>query len=108
MHLNYTTYDVRRNGDVIISRTYPDIIVKSPEAGPQAQSFWYACMLGIFHTLVTSTHQEVQDRSLHQIEFLWVQWFGMKPGPYHHGFCYTRLPKIGFVGSSDEYAFMFL
>lgn len=108
MRLNYTTYDVRRNGDVINPRTYPDIMVKSPETGPQAQPFWYARVLGIFHALVTSTHREVQERSLCRINFLWVRWFGMEPGPYRHGFCYARLPKIGFVESSDEYAFTFL
>jgi len=108
MRLNYTTYDVRRDGDVINPRTYPDIMVKSPETGPQAQPFWYARVLGIFHALVASTHWEVQERSLCRMDFLWVRWFGMEPGPYRHGFSYTRLPKIGFVESSDEYAFSFL
>jgi len=32
----------------------------------------------------------------------------MEPGPYRHGFRYASLPKIGFVESSDEYAFTFL
>ena len=83
-------------------------MVKSPETGPQAQPYWYACVIGIFHALVSSSHKGVQDRSLHQMDFLWVRWFGMEPGRYRHGFHYARLPKIGFVESTDQYAFTFL
>jgi len=32
----------------------------------------------------------------------------MGPGRYHHGFRIGRLPKIGFVESTDNYAFTFL
>jgi hypothetical protein len=42
-----------------------------------------------------------------RMEFLWVRWFGAEPG-YTHGFRRAKLPKIGFVPSSDEYAFGFL
>jgi hypothetical protein len=42
------------------------------------------------------------------MEFLWVQWFGIEPGCYRHGFHLACLPKHGFVESSDEYAFSFL
>ncbi len=83
-------------------------MVKSPETGPQAQPYWYARVIGIFHALVSSSHKGVQDRSLHQMDFLWVRWFGMEPGRYRHGFHYARLPKIGFVESTDQYAFTFL
>jgi len=48
------------------------------------------------------------DRNeLRRMEFLWVRWFGAEPG-YTHGFQRARLPKIGFVPSSDEDAFGFL
>ena len=59
MRINYTTYDVRRNGDTINPRTYPDVMVKSPETGPGAQPYWYACVIGIFHTYILSTHPGV-------------------------------------------------
>jgi hypothetical protein len=36
-----------------------------------------------------------------------VRWFGVEPG-YPHGVRYTRLPKFGFVESTDDYAFTFL
>jgi len=41
------------------------------------------------------------------MEFLWVRWLGAEPG-HRHGFRRAVLPKIGFVPSTDEYAFGFL
>ena len=108
IRINYTTYDVRREGDVINPKTYPDIMVKSPETGRQAQPYWYARVIGIFHGLVSSSHPGVKERSLRRMDFLWVRWFGMEPGNYHYGFRHARLPKIGFVESTDDYAFTFL
>jgi hypothetical protein len=83
-------------------------MVKSPETGLRAQPYWYARVIGIFHGMVSSNLLEPNKRSLHHMDFLWVQWFGMEPGRYHHGFCYAHLPKIGFVKSTDEFAFTFL
>ncbi|KAF8955098.1 hypothetical protein BDZ97DRAFT_1675233, partial [Flammula alnicola] len=107
-HINYTTYDIRRDGDTINPRTYPDIMVKSPETGPQAQPYWYGRVIGVFHALVSSSHEGVEDHSFRHMDFLWVRWFGIEPGRYRHGFRYARLPKLGFVPSTDEYAFTFL
>jgi len=110
VQINYTTYDVRRDGDIINPRFYPDIMVNSPETGPNAQPFWYARVIGVFHAIVSSTHPEleVMARSRRHMDFLWVRWFGMEPGRYRHGFKFGRLPKIGFVESTDRYAFTFL
>ena len=110
MRVNYTTYDVRRDGDVINPRTYPDIMVQSPETGPGAQPYWYARVIGIFHADVSSTHPGLGREALcpSRMDFLWVRWFGKEPGTYCHGFRSARLPKIGFIESSDYYAFTFL
>jgi len=110
IQINYTTYDIRRDRDTINIRLYPDIMVNSPERGPNAQPFWYARVIGIFHAIVSLTHPglEAMARSQCQMDFLWVRWFGMEPGRYCHGFRIGRLPKIGFVESTDEYAFTFL
>jgi hypothetical protein len=106
--INYNTYDVRCDRDTINPWMYPDIMVKSPESGLHAQPFWYARVIGIFHTSVSSCHPEVAEKSTHQMDFLWVRWFGVEPGRYRHRFRFARLPKIGFVESTDKYAFTFL
>ena len=108
MRINYTTYDIRRDTDPINIGSYPDIMVKSPETGPDTQPYWYARVIGVFHALVLSTHTGVQERYLRRMDFLWVRWFGVKPGGYRYGIRYARLPKIGFVESTDQYAFSFL
>lgn len=84
-------------------------MVKSPESGKDApsQPFWYARVIGIFHALVSSSHPGVLEKSLHRMNFLWVRWFGDEPG-YRYGIRYARLPKIGFVESTDPFAFTFL
>jgi len=110
MRVNYTTYDVRRDRDIINPRMYPDIMVQSPETGPHAQPYWYARVIGIFHAYVSSTHPGVgrETSCPSWMDFLWVCWFGTEPGAYCHGFHNARLPKIGFVESSDHYTFTFL
>jgi len=109
LRINYTTYDVRRDADTIDPKKYPDIMVKSPDTGPDAQPFWYARVIGVFHARVRSSHRDVgNEKEWHRMDFLWVRWFGMEPGRYRHGIHHARLPKIGFVQSSDQYAFTFL
>jgi hypothetical protein len=110
MQINYTTYNMKHDGDIINPTTYPDIMVKSPETGQGAQPYWYACIISIFHAYVLSSHSGVGQKMLcpTKIDFLWVCWFGMEWKPYHHGFHHACLPKIGFIKSLDYYAFTFL
>jgi hypothetical protein len=63
IRINYTTYDIRCNTDTINPQTYPDIMVKSPETGPNGQPYWYARVIGIFHATVSSCHPQVTDTS---------------------------------------------
>ncbi|KAF8890440.1 hypothetical protein BD779DRAFT_1438607 [Infundibulicybe gibba] len=107
LRINYTTYDMRRDQDVINPRTHPDVMMISPETGPTAHPFWYARVLGIFHANVLHTGPESRNRSVQHMEFLWVRWFGIEPN-YQWGFRVARLPKIGFVPETDPDAFGFL
>jgi hypothetical protein len=107
MRVNYTTYDVRRDGETINPRTYPDIMVKSPETGPNGEAYWYARVISIFHAQLSSSHPGIKERSMQKMDVLWVRWFGRELG-HRHGSRYAHLPKIGFVESTDEYAFSFL
>ena len=108
LRVNYTTYDVRCDSDTIKPITYLDVMVMSLEKGPQVQPYWYAYVISIFHALVLLSHPDVKNKSCVRMEFLWVRWFGVESGRYHHGFHLACLPKIGFVESSDEYTFTFL
>ncbi|KAJ3711816.1 hypothetical protein C8R42DRAFT_648049 [Lentinula raphanica] len=54
--VNYTTYDVRRDQDTINPHSHADVMVLSPETGPDAHPYWYAHVLRIFRVWVVSNH----------------------------------------------------
>ncbi|KAJ7032929.1 hypothetical protein C8F04DRAFT_1221791 [Mycena alexandri] len=95
LRVNYTTYDMRRDQDCINPRTHSDVMVMSPETGPNAHPFWYA----------RGAHSS--NNGAQRMEFLWVRWFGIEPD-YRFGFKAARLPKVGFVPEDDLSAFGFL
>jgi hypothetical protein len=107
MRVNFTTYDMRRDQDTINPRTHPNVMVLSPETAPNSHPFWYARVLGIFHLEVIHSGLKSRNGGTQHMEFLWVRWYGTEPG-CRSGFKAARLPKIGFVPDSDDYAFGFL
>ena len=82
-------------------------MIQSPEVGDNVHPYWYAQVLGIYHTFVSTTHPAVQKHSAQSIQFLWVRWLGAEPR-YYSGSQVARLPKIGFVEVTDNDAFGFL
>jgi hypothetical protein len=108
LQVNYTTYDVRRGQDSINPRTqHCDVMVHSREDNLQAHPYWYARVLGVFHARVLHTGPAATNRSVQNLEFLWVRWFGRAP-EHRSGPIFARLPKIGFMEDIDELAFGFL
>jgi len=94
MRVNYTTYDMRREQDSLNPRTHANITVLSQETGPDAHLYWYARIIGIYHTLVR--HDSSPDPI--PIEFLLVRWYGLDLDRVSRfGWKMCRLPKIGFV-----------
>lgn len=108
LRVNFTTYDIRRGQDSLNPRTqHCDIMVRSREDDPDAHPYWYARILGIFHLRVLHTGPASKNRSVQNLQFLWVRWFGIEPD-HHSGFKIGRLPKVGFVPESDDQSFGFL
>lgn len=70
---------MRRDQDSINPHTHCDVMVHSPETKKNAHPFWYARVLGIFHTQVLHIGEDVHNRSVQHMEFLWVRWFGVDP-----------------------------
>ncbi|KAJ3710934.1 hypothetical protein C8R42DRAFT_648374, partial [Lentinula raphanica] len=109
LRVNYTTYDVRRDQDTINPHSHADVMVLSPETGPDAHPYWYARVLRIFRVWVVSTHPAASTSRSGPQEMivLWVRWLGVDP-EHHSGHQSACLPKIGFVDESDPFAFGFL
>lgn len=83
-------------------------MLQSPETQEGAEAYWYARVLGIYHANVWLENSQIHSASdIRKMDFLWVRWFGAEPD-YHSSFHHCRLPKIGFVESTDEFAFGFV
>ncbi|CAK5267888.1 unnamed protein product [Mycena citricolor] len=105
LRVNYTTYNVRREQDIINPRMSAFVMVRSPETQSDAHPYWYAQVLGVFHTSACISSSLVSATRTY--DFLWVRWLGIEPG-HRAGFKNARLPKVGFVEESDLLAFGFL
>jgi len=103
MQVYYTTYDLRREYDIINPRTHGDIMVLSGETAPR-HPYWYARVLGIYHTEVWLNEGQPVKR---HFEVLWVRWLAALQN-HTSGIKSARLPKIAFVEESDPDAFGFL
>lgn len=112
LHINYTTYDMRRAQDSINMRRQADIMILAPheddgDVQANAHPYWYARVLGIFH--VNVRHRGLLSRSKHpqRMDVLWVRWFGRDltaPG----GFKAQRLHRVGFIDWEQSNSFGFL
>ena len=104
----YTSYNLQRQCDTVNPHTHPDLMLRSPVNEEGAEPYWYARVLGVYHANVWAENEVIPGaRNVRRMDFLWVHWFGEEPG-YLSGFHRARLPKIGFVESTDEFAFSFV
>ncbi|KAI0363088.1 hypothetical protein BV20DRAFT_959006, partial [Pilatotrama ljubarskyi] len=115
LHVNYTTYDMRRDKDMINPRTHPNIMMlATPSTKSDVDSphpYLYARIVNIFHAQVRYTGPGAtrRMREWRRMEFLWVRWFEEDP-EYPSGFQERRLPRVRFVdaGMAGTSAFGFV
>ena len=83
-------------------------MLRSPITTPGAEPYWYARVIAIYHANIWAENPAIRrGKKVRRMDFLWVRWFGDVAG-YRSGFRKARLPKIGFVESTDDYAFSFV
>ncbi|KAA1479425.1 hypothetical protein DENSPDRAFT_862027 [Dentipellis sp. KUC8613] len=111
LRINYTSYDMRRNQDSLNPRTHADVMVLAHDNDSSTNaihSYWYARILGVFHVNISySGGLGAGPVESKRMDFLWVRWFG-RDIDSEAGWQAQRLPRIGFVPSSDPDAFGFL
>ncbi|KAH6907330.1 hypothetical protein BKA70DRAFT_1490869, partial [Coprinopsis sp. MPI-PUGE-AT-0042] len=66
--INYTTYDNRRDYDVINPKTHPDVLVPSPEDDKDVRPFWHARVVAIYHAKVRTTHPDAPPSGYRHVE----------------------------------------
>jgi hypothetical protein len=92
LRINYTSYDVRRQQDVVNPRT-PCCFVLLPADttdDPTGHPFLYAQVLGIYHA-----HVRYSSRPPKRMEFLWVRWLDYdeeEPGGWDTG----RMDRVSY------------
>jgi hypothetical protein len=98
---NYTTYDTRRDQDVINPKTsHCNIMVLS--ASGETGRFRYAKVLGVHHVNIIIVGGPYQ--TAHRMEFLFVRWYEAVDADS----CRTSLDRICFSSLDSEDAFGFL
>ncbi|KAI0029051.1 hypothetical protein K488DRAFT_57250 [Vararia minispora EC-137] len=105
--INYTTYDIRRESDLIHVKTpmnsHCDVMMHSERNAPGEHPFRYARVHGIYHANVFLPGKAQAQR----IDFLFVRWFAIdrtwKGGPLT-----KRLDRISYVNEESGSAFGFL
>lgn len=106
LHINYTTYDTRRDQDSINMKTHPYIIAlghEDEEVNHKRHLYWYAKVLGIYHVNVRVSGQVKTQR----MEFLWVCWFRQDLN-HKGGFKTHCLHCIGLLDPNDPGFYGFL
>ena len=107
-HIYYTSYDLQQQCDTVNPHTHLDIMMCSPINEEGAEPYWYVRVLRVYHANIWVENLVIPGaKNTRCMDFLWVHWFGEEPG-YLSGFHRACLPKIGFVPSTDEFAFSFV
>ena len=104
LHVNFTTYDVRRSQDSLNPRTdHCDIMVHAREdpSSRDYHPYWYARIIKIFHVYASRAEPDGALGSPELMEVLWVRWFG-KDSTYCAGPEAQCLDHVGFVTDDDD------
>lgn len=79
MHINYTSYDVRRDQDILNpGRNRANIMLladPTQEDEDDTRLFRYARVLRIFHVNVITVGAGMADDRPRRVEVLWVRWY---------------------------------
>ncbi|KAI6113765.1 hypothetical protein EDD16DRAFT_1124651 [Pisolithus croceorrhizus] len=100
LHVNYTTYDVRRDQDSLNPCTHADVVVLSHESEENPHPYWYARIIAIFHLDIRFNGPEVDDHSVKHMDVLLVRWFA-RDRNFKSGWAARHLPRISFYPQDD-------
>jgi hypothetical protein len=112
LRFNFTTYDMRRETDIINPGTSRrDIMLLADHADgsdpPNLHHFLYARILGAFHANVIYPGPGPPDYKARRFDFLWVRWFEVVD-PGSSGWKHSTLDSLRFppLHRSDSFGFV--
>lgn len=98
---NFTSYDVRRDQDLINPRTDKSgIMVYTPDTNGTCEPWAYARVLGIYHAMVGIPGKV----KLQRVEFLHVRWM-IRDETWTSGAHVRHLPRVHYIPEEDNHAF---
>lgn len=112
LRINYTTYDLRRDQDIINPRLKADIMFPAPDIdidtglSATGHPFAYAHVLGLFHADVYYTVPGVRPKQ-HTMDFVWVRYYRLDTR-YKAGFKHKRLHRVELLPEDHPDAFGFI
>ncbi|KAG2339697.1 hypothetical protein BDR05DRAFT_916879 [Suillus weaverae] len=107
IHVNYTTYNLRRSQDSLNACMHADVMVLGHE-DDDTHPYWYARILGMFHANIIYRSGDAPSFKPQQMDFLSVCWFGHDPNNYQSGWKAKHLHRLGFIPADVPGAFGFL
>ncbi|KZP03728.1 hypothetical protein FIBSPDRAFT_904798 [Athelia psychrophila] len=105
LHVNYTSYNVRRLQDIINARSsHNNIMVLSNSDDDTSPHFRYGRLLGTYHVKAIHLGPGLQNHDSHRMEFLWVWWYD-QVGQAGTGWDHRRLDRVRFAPMNDDDTF---
>ena len=75
--------------------------------GDGAHPYWYARIIGIFHSMAVHIGPKSRSREPMKMEFLFIQWFGLDAEDSERGgWKVKKLHQIGFVEGNAAFRFV--
>ena len=111
LHVNYTTYDVRRDQDIFNpgSDHHDLLMLVTPGSFEESETqhhFCYAQLISIYHANIYFIGPGSKDYHPRQLDFIYVRWFELVP-PTSVENC-TQLDMLWFVPMNDVNTFHFV
>ena len=110
IRFHHTTYDVRCGTDIInagTSRCNIMLLANDGEDSSRPHHFFYARVLGAYHTNVIYTGPGMRDHEPRRFEFLWVRWFEVVD-PASSGWSNSSLDMVRFPPMQHSSSFGFV
>lgn len=105
--VNYTSYDLQRQSDLINIRTRPDLMIL-PAEEDHTHPYQYGQLIDIFTVPIHyKGSRPIVGARRQKLRVLWVRWY--ERDDYHEdGFSALRLPRLSFMDASDPHAHGFI
>lgn len=107
IRLNYTTYDIRRDHDMINPRRNSDIMLLAPQDDSPIHPYLYAQVNAIFHVSVQHFGRLSTDQRRRQIDVCWVRWYALDD-TVPSGVKAKRFYQVGFLEDDDPAGYGFV